>query len=124
MGRQRNTTFQRDIRQAQHRSETDSERHRISKRELLRNISTWASWATSTNHLPISRTAATRMDPRRSRMRTCRSTLAWTEPSWTNSANTPGVGANQNAGSITAGGNNGLYNGAYTTYDGHKTPKK
>ncbi|KIW61955.1 hypothetical protein PV05_02015 [Exophiala xenobiotica] len=30
-------------------------------------------------------------------------------------ANTPGVGANQNAGSITAGGNNGLYNGAYTT---------
>ena len=39
-------------------------------------------------------------------------------------ANTPGVAGNQNAGSLTAGGNSGLYNGAYTTYDGHKTPKK
>ncbi|KAK5404926.1 hypothetical protein LTR06_009192 [Exophiala xenobiotica] len=31
-------------------------------------------------------------------------------------ANTPGVAANQNAGSLTAGGNSGLYNGAYTTF--------
>ncbi|KIW64864.1 hypothetical protein PV04_07169 [Phialophora macrospora] len=39
-------------------------------------------------------------------------------------ANTPGVAGNQNTGSITAGGNAGLYNGAYTTYDGHKIPGK
>jgi hypothetical protein len=39
-------------------------------------------------------------------------------------ANTPGVAGNQNAGSLTAGGNSGLYSGAYTTYDGHHTPKK
>ena len=37
--------------------------------------------------------------------------------------NTPGVAGNQNAGSITAGGSSGPYNGAYTTYDGHRTPK-
>jgi hypothetical protein len=35
---------------------------------------------------------------------------------------TPGVGGNQGAGSIAAGGSNGLYNGAYSTYVAHKTP--
>ncbi|RMZ86377.1 hypothetical protein DV736_g6398, partial [Chaetothyriales sp. CBS 134916] len=39
-------------------------------------------------------------------------------------ANTPGVAGNQNAGSITAGDASGLYSGAYSTYDGHKIPKK
>ena len=39
-------------------------------------------------------------------------------------ANTPGVGGNQNAGSLSAGGNSGLYSGGYTTYDGHKIPNK
>ncbi|KIW17569.1 hypothetical protein PV08_04764 [Exophiala spinifera] len=38
-------------------------------------------------------------------------------------ATTPGVAGNQNAGSLTAGGNSGLYSGAYYTVDGHKTPK-
>lgn len=38
-------------------------------------------------------------------------------------ANTPGVAGNQAAGSITAGGNMGLYNGEYTSYDAHKKPK-
>ncbi|KAK6364688.1 hypothetical protein LTS17_011986 [Exophiala oligosperma] len=38
-------------------------------------------------------------------------------------ANTPGVGGNQNAGSLTAGGTSGLYSGGYSTYDGHKIPK-
>ncbi|KAJ9615003.1 hypothetical protein H2200_001077 [Cladophialophora chaetospira] len=39
-------------------------------------------------------------------------------------ANTPGVAGNQNAGSLNAGGNSGLYSGGYTTYDGHKIPNK
>jgi len=39
-------------------------------------------------------------------------------------ANTAGVAGNQNAGSIIAGGNHGAYNGMYTTFDGHKIPKK
>ncbi len=39
-------------------------------------------------------------------------------------ANTPGVAGNQNAGSLSAGGNSGLYSGDYTTYDGHKIPNK
>jgi hypothetical protein len=39
-------------------------------------------------------------------------------------ASTQGVAGNQNAGSLMAGGNNGMYNGDYTTFDGHKIPKK
>ncbi|OCT49436.1 hypothetical protein CLCR_05299 [Cladophialophora carrionii] len=39
-------------------------------------------------------------------------------------ANTPGVAGNQLAGSITAGGNCGLANGEYTTFDAHKIPGK
>jgi len=39
-------------------------------------------------------------------------------------ANTPGVAGNQNAGSLVAGGNSGFYSGGYSTYDGHKIPKK
>jgi hypothetical protein len=39
-------------------------------------------------------------------------------------ANTPGVAGNQHAGSITAGGNSGLYSGGYATYDVHKIPNK
>ncbi|KAI1614252.1 hypothetical protein EDD36DRAFT_464099 [Exophiala viscosa] len=40
------------------------------------------------------------------------------------SANAPGVAGNQNAGSLLAGGNSGLYNGDYSTYDNNKTPRK
>jgi hypothetical protein len=39
-------------------------------------------------------------------------------------ANTPGVAGQQNVGSITAGGNSGFYSAGYSTYDGHKIPKK
>ena len=39
-------------------------------------------------------------------------------------ATTPGVAGNQTAGSMMAGGNSGLYSGAYTSYDAHHVAGK